>query len=108
MDELKNKNYIQYDYISRYSSVPYYYNTKYKKELYGIGTSMKLDLNYILHEVRQEDTLDKIALKYYNNPTYWWVIAEFNTITDPTIRLIERYSTLRIPNISNIEFGADR
>jgi hypothetical protein len=49
-----------------------------------------------------------LALTYYNNPTYWWIIAYFNNITDPFIELISKYATIKIPNISNIKFENER
>jgi nucleoid-associated protein YgaU len=49
------------------------------------------------------DTLDTLALYYYNNPTYFWVIADFNRIQDPYADLVVD-SVLRIPTFSNIAF----
>ena len=46
MDILTNKRYEQYDYICRYTGVPYYYNTVDKKEIYGIGSNMKKTTPY--------------------------------------------------------------
>ena len=36
MDILTNKQYLQYDYISRYSSFPVYYNKEDKKWIYSL------------------------------------------------------------------------
>ena len=71
MDILKNKQYEQFDYLSRYSSVPYYYNTEDKKYIYGIGQQLDKNTSYVAHKVKPTDTLDYLALKYYNNPTYY-------------------------------------
>lgn len=71
MDTLKNKNYTSYDYLSRYSDVPEYYDTLEGKEISGIGTNMKTDTEAFTHRLVESDTLDSLALKYYNNPTYW-------------------------------------
>jgi hypothetical protein len=46
-----------------------------------------------------------LALKYYNNPTFWWVIAYFNDIQDPFKPLKDKRDTIKIPSISSIEFG---
>ena len=105
MDTLKNKIYASYDYLSRYTNVPYYYDTLSDREVYGIGTNMKTDTEYVTHKVRSNDTLHSLALKYYNNPTFWWVIAYFNNIQDSFKPLRDKYQTLKIPNISSIEFG---
>ena len=108
MDILTNKRYEQYDYICRYTGVPYYYNTVDKKEIYGIGSNMKKTTPYITHVVQETDTLDSLALHYYANPTFWWVIAYFNNIQDALEPLPKIRTTVRSPTITAIEFGADR
>jgi hypothetical protein len=40
MDVLKNKKYASFDYISRYSSTPYYYHSVDQKDVPGIGKNM--------------------------------------------------------------------
>lgn len=105
MDTLKNKIYESYDYLSRYTQVPYYFDTLTQREVYGIGSNLLKDSPYVSHEVAPEDTLHSLSLKYYNNPTYWWVIAYFNDIQDSFVSLKDYYSILRIPNISSIAFG---
>lgn len=105
MDTLINKIYKNYDYLSRYNTIPYYFDTIKNKEVYGIGTGLKTTTEYVTHKVKSIDTLDSLALKYYNNPTFWWVIAYFNNIQDPFKPIRNKYTTLKIPNISGIEFG---
>ena len=105
MDTLKNKNYESYDYLSRYAAVPYYFDTLKQREVYGIGSNMVKDSPYVSHKVLSEDTLYSLALQYYNNPTYWWVIAYFNDIQDVFVQLKDRYNVIQIPNISSIAFG---
>ena len=105
MDTLKNKTYANFDYLSRYVNVPYYYDTLEGKEVYGIGTNLKQTSEYVTHTVKSNDTLNSLALKYYNNPTFWWVIAYFNDIQDAFKPLRDKYKTLKIPSISSIEFG---
>lgn len=39
--------------------------------------------SYKLHTVEVGDTLDTLALFYYGNPTYYWIIADYNDIFDP-------------------------
>lgn len=108
MDILKNRNYNSYDYTSRYNVVPYSYHTLDEKYIYHIGSNLNKDMPYVLHKVAVTDTLDYLALRYYNNPTYFWVIAYFNDIQDCFITLFDEYKTLKIPNISAIEFGDER
>jgi hypothetical protein len=49
-----------------------------------------------------------LALKYYNNPTYWWAIAYFNNILNPFEKLIDRFTIIKIPSISALSFGEVR
>ena len=105
MDTLKNKIYVDFDYLSRYANIPYYYDTLKGREIFGIGTNLKNTSEFITHELRSNDTLNSLALKYYNNPTYWWVIAYFNDIQDSFKPIIDKYKTLKIPNITSVEFG---
>ena len=107
MDTLKNKNYITYNYLNRYTTVPYYYDTLRNMQVFGIGTNLNKNTESFLYVVGRNESLDSIALKYYNNPTFWWVIAYFNDLLD-SLEPLEPGTTLRIPAIASIEFGADR
>lgn len=108
MEKLSNKRYATFDYISRYTGVPYYYDNVKKKDVCGIGQQVRLDTAYVSHKVSASDTLDYLALKYYNNPTYWWIIAYFNRITDPFISLPDHFATLKIPNMASVVFSDPR
>lgn len=105
MDDLKNKKYLKFDYTSRYSGVAFYYNTRNDKEVAGLSKNLFKDVNYVTHKVKPNDTLDKLALIYYNNPSYWWIIAYFNDIQDAFIKLNNHFETLKIPSLSNLTFG---
>lgn len=105
MDTLKDKRYENFDYLSRYATIPYYYDTLNNRAVYGIGTNLKNNTEFVTHKIRSNDTLHSLALKYYNNPTFWWVIAYFNDIQDPFKPLREAYTTIKIPNITSISFG---
>jgi hypothetical protein len=104
MEKLTNKRSNVFDYNSRYSGVDYFLDTKTGRDTMGIGKQIKFDTPFFMHTLKQEDTLDSLALTYYNNPTYWWVIAYFNKISDPFIKLSLKYTTLKIPTISSIVF----
>ena len=106
MDTLRNKTYASFDYISRYSDTPYYYDALTDKQIFGIGTNLKDNTEFVTHIIKSNDTLNSLALKYYNNPTFWWVIAYFNNIQDPFKPLRDKYVTIKIPSISSIEFGS--
>lgn len=103
MSILKDARLKQYDRLSRYSIFPYYYHTVDDKYTFGITNHLKNNTSYDAYTIKKGDTLDKLALQAYNNPTLYWIIADFNRIQDPFITLPEGY-TIKIPVISNIEF----
>ena len=106
MDVLTSKTYKAYKRLSRYNSFPYYYHTLDNKYIGGTVNYLKQDAPSVLYKVQQNDTYDSIALKYYNNPTYYWIICSFNHIQDPfTSPYIGTY--LKIPNISQIAFESN-
>lgn len=82
MSILKNKAYKKYTRLSRYATTPYYYNSRFGK--YNFGTWNYLDdtTGYEMYQVQPNDTYDKIALEYYNRPDYFWIICNFNRISD--------------------------
>ena len=65
---------------------------------------MNKNITWVAHPVVSTDTLDKLALTYYNNPSYWWVIAYFNDIQDAFITLKDYFDVLKIPAITNVSF----
>lgn len=107
MDTLKNKSFAHYDYMSRYETVPYYYDTLADKEVYGIGSNIDKDIPYVSHKVIKGDTLDSLSLRYYNSPIYYWVIAMYNNIQDAFLDLSDYFDIIKIPNISSITFGKE-
>lgn len=104
MNILKNKSYRTYDYTSRYSTYPYYYNTIDKKYIYGITGQLSDETEYTLHYVTDRDTLDSLALYYYGRPDLYWIIADFNRIQDPYINLFEKYNYIYIPSLSGVKY----
>ena len=104
MADVYNRQYKTYDKVSRYQVFPIYYNTKDGKYFHGITSHLLTDdMTYVAHKVKMGDTLDTLALYYYNNPTYYWVIADFNKIRDPYESLVVG-TVLKIPTFSNIAF----
>ena len=108
MDTLKKKRFEQYNYICRYTPVPYYYDTLEDRDVYGLTSNLKKNTAYLSHKVKDDDTLHGLALKYYNNPSFWWVIAYFNDIQDAFIKIADYFRVIKIPSIASIEFGAER
>lgn len=103
MNILRDKQYKSYNRVSRYSAFPIYYNTIDQKYESGTTAYLKNTTPYVLHKVTDEDDYDKLALEYYNNPTYFWVICSFNHIQDP-FQKPRLGSYLMIPIFSSIEF----
>lgn len=101
---LTQKSYKSYDRLSRYMTVPYYYNTLTDKYVYGTSTWLDDTTQYSVYKVKQNDTYDSIALDFYNNPTYFWIICSFNRVLNP----FEKPAVgklLKIPSLSNITFN---
>lgn len=105
MDILGSKNYKSSDnYISRYAPFPYYYNKEDDKYMYGLTSQIKHNVTSVIVRVNSTTTLDYLANKYYGRPDYFWVIADFNHIQDPFIKLSDWFETIRIPTLNSIEF----
>lgn len=103
MDVLTNKSYKDYTYTSRYAPFPYYYHTVDNKYVYGITAYLDDTTAYKMHTIKQGDTLDGLALYYYNNPTLFWIICSFNHIRNPYKNLVAG-KQIKIPSISTIKF----
>ncbi len=102
MNVLKGKSSKTYLYTSRYATLPYYYNTLDKKYMYGISKNLNTNTDYVLHNLIDSDSLDSLSLKYYGRPDLFWVIADFNNLNDPYIRLVDKMSSIKIPALSGI------
>ena len=103
MDVLTDKSYKPYLRLSRYNNFPYYFHTVDKKYIYGTTSQLKDTTKHVIHVVKRNDTYDSLALYYYGNPTYYWIICDFNQIQDP-ITPPEIGIELKIPTFSDIEF----
>lgn len=104
MDVLKNKSKKSFSYISRYAPAYFYYHTLDKRFMYGITSQLSTDTPYVEVTVKPEDTLDILANNYYGRPDYYYIIADFNQIQDPFIKLSERFSKIKIPALAAIEY----
>lgn len=107
MEELKDKAYRTYDYISRYAPFPYFYNVVDDKYIYGMTANLEKTDSYILHNVRNGETFDSIALQYYNNPTLYWVICDFNGVRDPFLELFEGM-LIKVPSLGTITWDMNK
>ena len=107
MDILTDKTYKTYDFVSRYAGFPCYYHRLDDKYVQGLSAYLKDTTPYTNYIVKQKDTLDNLAMRFYGNPTYFWVIASYNHIRNPYESLVVG-STLRVPVLSSIEFEYTR
>lgn len=104
MDVLKNKSFKDYKSISRYSTFPIYYHNEDSKYIYSLTSHLIDNIQYVAHKVSELDNLDSLAFKYYGRPDYYWIIADFNKIQDPYIKLKDHFDVIKIPTISSISF----
>jgi hypothetical protein len=102
-NKISEKSFKDYSYTSRYSPFPYYYNKEDNKYFYGLTAYLDDNTPYIIHTVEEGDNLDNIALQYYNNPTYYWIICSFNHITNP-FKSLSKGQTLKIPSMSSLMY----
>ena len=65
MDRTTNESKKVYDYISRYTKFPYYYQELDQKYFYGITDHLNKNITFLVHKVNDYDTLDLLALNYY-------------------------------------------
>jgi hypothetical protein len=105
MDRVKNKSWKNYPYVSRYTKFPYYYQELDEKYFYGLTDNINKNVTYLIHKVLDYDTLDLLSFNYYGRPDYYWIIADFNNIKDPFIKLSDKYKKLKIPTLTKIYFG---
>lgn len=103
MDILSSETYKQHNNLSRYELVPIFYNKLDKKYQPGFPMRLEKDIPCINHKVQAGDTLDSISLFYYGNPTYYWIIADYNDILDPFLPL-KVDEKLLIPTFQTIAF----
>ena len=104
MNVLKDKQVRTYPSLSRYSTIPFYWNSVDLKYIYGITKQLGDNTDYVIHNVKPNDTLDSIVLFYYGRPDYFWIVADFNKIQDAFIDLYSKFKTIKVPSISYIYF----
>lgn len=104
MDVLSDKQTRSYDYTSRYAPFPFYYHNVDDKYVYGLTSQLVNNTEYVLHNITDTDTLDKLARKYYGRPDLYWIIADYNRIQDSYTKLFPKYETIKIPSLSGIRY----
>lgn len=100
MDILTNKTAKTSPYYSRYNGLYYYYNKRDKKNQMATSRWLSQNNTYSTYTVQEGDTYDSIALWFYNNPTYYWIICDFNRILDP-LKKPEVGDVLYIPTMGS-------
>lgn len=56
MDVLKDKQYKDYNYLSRYESFPYYFHSIDRKYIYGTTAQLDQNLSYSIYKVKRGDS----------------------------------------------------
>ena len=100
MNILTNESTKTSDYFSRYNGVAQYYNKHDKKYQLALKSWLKKDFESVPYVVEKGDTFDFIALKFYNNPTYYWLICDANDIID-TMKEPKVGDILLVPTLGN-------
>ena len=104
MEILTNKTTKSNTHYSRYNGINYYYNKLDNKCQLQTKAWLKQTDAYTSYTVVEGDTYDKIAVKFYNNPTFYWLICDFNHIVDPFIEP-KKGTKLNIPTLGkDIQF----
>lgn len=88
MEVLSNKTAKTSEYFSRYNGLYYYFNDLDNKYQLQTGSWLKqiATVNGTqVYKVQKGDTWDKIALKFYKNPTYYWILCDYNRVIDPFV-----------------------
>lgn len=75
--------------------------TLYGKQYYLADTlpDVKTTESDKTYKARSGERLENIAYKFYGDPTYWWIIAKANGLTDGRFALNDG-QVLTIPTIS--------
>lgn len=107
MEILTNKTAKTSNHFSRNAGFYYYYNTLDGKD--QLSTKAWLGevpaTDYKKYVVKEGDTYDSIALEYYNNPTYYWIICDYNRVIDPFIEP-KKGDILYLPTLGvNLKFS---
>jgi hypothetical protein len=83
---------------SRYSSVPRRTATaRDGREVHVVGLRRFPDPDGVLHEVMQNDRLDVISQRRYQDPTRFWRIADANTELEADALLAEPGRHIEVP-----------
>ena len=107
MNVLTNKTAKTGRYFSRYNGLFYYYNhldEKYQLETRHWLKELPDTTKIKTYVIKEKDTWDSIALEFYNNPTYYWIICDYNRIIDP-FKPLKVGDTIYLPSINaGLEF----
>jgi hypothetical protein len=90
---------VMYNHICRYKNTQTLFDELFSEYYHRFGQPFNVQQTsrdeYVKIDNTTENRLDIIALKYYNNPTMWWIIAAANNILD--VFEVPVGTVLRIP-----------
>ena len=91
------KGILDRDYFSRYLKDRVINDTEHLYYEYDSYIDLS-NFRYVEHIITSSEVnrLTIIAQKYYNNPLYWWMIAQMNGLTNP-FETPAVGSTIKIP-----------
>jgi hypothetical protein len=101
--EVQDMGFKEYPHLSRYATVRVFRDRE-GQLFHGSVMWTRDDLPFTLYEVKQGDTIEKIANEQFGNPTYSWIIADANRIVDPFLPL-EIGRQLKIISLNSLEFA---
>ena len=82
------------------------YRIYYKEGDESLQRSMiihKEDLNDTIYTIKEGDTITSISYRFYNEPLYWFIIADVNNIENPLELTIG--NNIIIPNINKYQLN---
>lgn len=65
--------------------------------------SKNLSYNGYYYTTLQNETLYSIAKKYYNDESFYWILAKANGIKDKGLSIIPKNTTIIVPNYSELQ-----
>lgn len=99
VDNTITKDYSRYSIYRIIDNLP---NKAYEIKLNTLISTNNTYKGYY-YTTTKNDTLYSIAKKYYNNESYYWIVAKANGLKDNNISVIKPNTTLVVPALSELQ-----